>query len=50
MTPKIKPAISKLVAHFDNELINILMEDLKAIKATKNSFLRLIKTDELSVA
>lgn len=28
-----KPATSKLVARFDNELKNLLMEDLKAFKA-----------------
>jgi hypothetical protein len=33
-----KPATSKLVARFDEELKNILMEDLKVFK-TKNPFL-----------
>jgi len=32
-----KPATSKLVARFDNELKNILMEDLKAFR-DKNKF------------
>ena len=32
-----KPSTSKLVARFDNELKNILMEDLKAFKE-KNEF------------
>jgi hypothetical protein len=32
-----KPATSKLVARFDNELRNLLMEDLKAFKE-KNKF------------
>ena len=45
-----KPATSKLVASFDNELMNILMEDLRAIKTVKNRFLKLIKTEQLSVA
>jgi hypothetical protein len=45
-----KPATSKLVAHFDNELMNIIMDDLRAIKGAKNRFLRLIKTEQLSVA
>ena len=45
-----KPATSKLVARFDNELMNILMEDLRAIKTVKNRFLKLIKTEQLSVA
>ena len=30
-----KPSISKLVARFDNELKNILINDLKAVKAIK---------------
>ncbi len=45
-----KPATSKLVARFDNELMNILMDDLRTIRKVKNSFLRLIKTEQLSVA
>ncbi|MDB5116232.1 MAG: hypothetical protein JWQ79_1724 [Mucilaginibacter sp.] len=45
-----KPAISKLVARFDNELREIIMNDLKAIKGVKNQFLRAIKTESLSVA
>jgi hypothetical protein len=32
-----KPSVSKLVARFDRELKNILMNDLKAVKA-KNQF------------
>lgn len=32
-----KPATSKLVNRFDKELMNILMSDLKAIKAKNNS-------------
>ncbi|WP_262895513.1 hypothetical protein [Mucilaginibacter segetis] len=32
-----KPATSKLVARFDKELMNILMNDLKTIKALKNT-------------
>jgi len=34
-----KPAASKLVARFDKELKNILMNDLKAIKKAKNQFI-----------
>jgi hypothetical protein len=45
-----KTATSKLVARFDNELMNILMNDLKNIKGVKNQFLKLIKTEQLSVA
>jgi hypothetical protein len=45
-----KQAISKLVARFDNELRNLIMEDLRAIKGAKNTFLRAIKTEQLSVA
>jgi hypothetical protein len=33
-----KPSTSKLVARFDNELKNILMEDLKAFRE-KNKFI-----------
>ncbi|MDB5111928.1 MAG: hypothetical protein JWR67_3042 [Mucilaginibacter sp.] len=45
-----KPAISKLVARFDSELMNIIMDDLRAIKGAKNRFLKIIKTEQLSVA
>jgi hypothetical protein len=45
-----KPAISKLVERFDNELRAIIMNDLKMIKGAKNNFLRAIKNDQLSVA
>jgi hypothetical protein len=45
-----KPAISKLVARFDNELRNILMNDLKAMRQTKYQFLKAIKPSQLSVA
>jgi hypothetical protein len=45
-----KPAISKLVARFDNELREILMNDLKMIKAAKSNFLRAVKNEQLSVA
>ena len=45
-----KPAISKIVARIDNELMDILMADLRAMRNTKNRFLRLIKTEQLSVA
>ena len=45
-----RPATSKLVANFDNQLREMLMEDLKTIKAVKNSFMKLIKNEQLSVA
>ena len=45
-----KPATSKLVANFDSQLKEMLMEDLKAIKAVKNTFMKLIKNEQLSVA
>ncbi|MBB3967518.1 hypothetical protein [Mucilaginibacter phyllosphaerae] len=35
-----KPATSKLVNRFDKELMNILMSDLKAIKAKNTSSLK----------
>ena len=45
-----KPATSKLVARFDNELMNIIMEDLRTVRLVRNRFLKLIKTEQLSVA
>lgn len=45
-----KPSISKLVAKFDNELRELLMNDLKAIKQAKNQFLDNTKTNSLSAA
>ncbi|PJJ83384.1 hypothetical protein [Mucilaginibacter auburnensis] len=45
-----KPAISKLVASFDNELRAILMSDLRAKKGTRNVFMKAIWTERLSVA
>jgi hypothetical protein len=45
-----KPATSKLVARFDSELIDIIMTDLRAIRGVKNRFLKIIKTEQLSVA
>jgi hypothetical protein len=45
-----KPATSKLVARFDNELMNIIMSDLRAIRGAKNNFLKAIKNEQLSVA
>jgi hypothetical protein len=32
-----KPSVSKLVARFDKELKNILMNDLKAVRGLKNN-------------
>ncbi|WP_158534887.1 hypothetical protein [Mucilaginibacter hurinus] len=40
-----KPSTSKLVAKFDNELMQLLMEDLKARKSANN-----IKTNSLNAA
>lgn len=45
-----KPAISKLVARFDNELREILMNDLKIIRSAKTNFLKVIKNEQLYVA
>lgn len=50
MTTNRKPAISKLVASFDNELKAILMNDLRTIKRKGNAFMRAIRTEQLSVA
>lgn len=41
-----KPAVSKLVAKFDNELKNILMNDLKDFMS-QNPFLRRRKQDAM---
>jgi len=35
-----KPSTSKLVARFDRELKNILLNDLKTLKSTKNQFIQ----------
>lgn len=45
-----KPATSKLVAKFDSELKEIIMNDLKALKSVKNNFLKAIWNEQLSVA
>lgn len=45
-----KPAISKLVARFDYELREIIMNDLRMIKGAKSNFLKAIKNEKLSVA
>ncbi|WP_186292597.1 hypothetical protein [Mucilaginibacter corticis] len=45
-----RPAVSKLVAKFDNELREIIMNDLKMLKAAKNQFLKVITNEQLSVA
>jgi len=37
-----KLSVSKLVARFDNELKNIIMNDLKALKEAKSQFLNTI--------
>lgn len=43
MKAKNTSSITKLVARFDNELKNLLLEDLKAIKSTKDQLLNSIK-------
>ncbi|MFD0752147.1 hypothetical protein ACFQZS_18480 [Mucilaginibacter calamicampi] len=45
-----KPAVSKLVARFDNELKAILMNDLRSVKRARNVFMRAILNEQLSVA
>jgi hypothetical protein len=45
-----KPAASKLVARFDNELRAIIMDDLRTIRGAKNQFLKVIHSQQLSVA
>jgi hypothetical protein len=45
-----KPAVSKLVAQFDAQLKEIIMNDLRMLKGAKNQFLRAIKNEQLSVA
>jgi hypothetical protein len=45
-----KPAISKLVASFDNQLKAILMNDLRTIKGAGNAIMKAIRTEQLSVA
>ncbi|WP_295653780.1 hypothetical protein [uncultured Mucilaginibacter sp.] len=38
-----KPSISQLLTRFDNELKNILLNDLKTMKAAKSGVLNSIK-------
>ncbi len=45
-----KPAISKLVASFDNQLKEILMNDLRTVKGAGKAFMKAIRTEQLSVA
>jgi len=45
-----KPSVSKLVARFDKELKNLLMDDLKALKAAKNQLMHVIGPDHLTAA
>lgn len=45
-----KPAASKLVARFDNELKAILLNDLRTIKGARNVFMKAIFNEQLSVA
>lgn len=41
---------SKLVARFDKELRNIIMNDLKAIKTAKNQIFNSITANQLTAA
>lgn len=43
-------SVSKLVARFDNELMNIITEDLKAIKAAKNQLIKTLSPERLTAA
>lgn len=43
MRTQTKPSVSKLITRFDNELKNLLMEDLKAIKQAKDQLISQIK-------
>jgi len=45
-----KPSVSKLVARFDRELKNILMNDLKALKKVKNQILNEVGAERLAAA
>ncbi|MCJ8210356.1 hypothetical protein MUY27_11610 [Mucilaginibacter sp. RS28] len=37
-----KTSVTKLINRFDNELMNLLMEDLKAVKSAKNQLMEKI--------
>jgi hypothetical protein len=39
-----KKSVSKLVARFDSELRNLLMDDLKAIKSVKDQLMKTLDT------
>ena len=45
-----KPAVSKLVAQFDNQLREIIMNDLRILKGASHNFLKAVKNEQLSVA
>ena len=45
-----RPAASKLVARFDQELLEILRTDLKALKQVKNQFLNNVNNNLLPAA
>jgi hypothetical protein len=45
-----KPAASKLVARFDNELRDIITSDLRALKEAKNRFMKIVAPDSLTAA
>lgn len=39
-----KTSVSKMIARFDNELKNILLNDLAAVRNTKNQLVNTIKS------
>jgi len=45
-----KPAVSKIVAKFDNQLREIIMNDLRMLKIAKNQLLKVITNEQLFVA
>lgn len=45
-----KPAVTKLLNQFDNQLKEMISADLKMIRRAQMKFLQVIKTEQLSVA
>lgn len=45
-----KTSISKLLNHFDNELKNLLMDDLRTIKNAKKKLIQTLNNNTLSAA
>ncbi|MES2427777.1 MAG: hypothetical protein V4560_12440 [Bacteroidota bacterium] len=45
-----KPAVSKLLTQFDNQLKEMISADLKMIRRAQMKFLQVIKNEQLSVA